>query len=219
MKYFSKSVFHFLYCYWGNRHERMMNVFNLVKYAGIIYLLANANMGEASQMQSVSIPASVEIPTCSINAGPDTVDFGSRSRGQLQNIQGGLTPGTRTMTLNAGCTLARTMKIRIDGSARGDKFSWGGTDSILQITASHALLDGKSVQLLLINAAGVPQGKSADALSFAPGEGLVAAMHGVPVSGKQLSMVLEMVPLLGEQDSRPRQRTYPEATLHVNLVN
>ncbi|MEW5558772.1 hypothetical protein AB1287_00655 [Enterobacter asburiae] len=158
------------------------------------------------------------LPECTVTAGAGVVDFGSRSRGQLGNINGGMTPGTRTLLVSASCTLPQVMKLRLDGMARGGSFNWGGADSILRVRALRAQLDGEGVQLQRLNNAGVPEGQPSASLFITPGDGLMAVHNGLPVHGKQLSVTLEIVPVLGEKDSRPVQRAYPEASLSITLV-
>lgn len=174
-------------------------------------------MCEAADVSAVPSVAPPTPPTCSVSGSP-VVDFGSRSRGQLQSTTGGLTPGTRSLTVSAGCTLARGMKLRINALARGSNFSWSGTDSILRISARQGVLDGKAVQLQRLNAAGSPVGQPADTVTLAPDDTLVAMRDGNPAQGRQFGVTLNITPVTGEQDGRPVQRIYPEATLSITLV-
>lgn len=172
----------------------------------------------AVNTQMPPLQPQVDIPVCTVAAGGGRVDFGSRSRGQLREVPGGLTPGTRSLTVSAGCTLARSMKLLISAPARGADFSWGGTDSLLRITARQGVLDGTPVQLQRLNMAGSPEGQAADEVRLAPGETLVAAYKGLPVQGRQFGVTLDITPVTGERDSRPVQRAYPETSLRVTLV-
>lgn len=202
-----------------NKHRIAGGVFAVCRggiAAGLILL------GAGSQWSAMStvLPATArpDLPVCTVTAGPATVDFGSRTRGQLQDTAGGLTPGVRRLTVSAGCTLSRVMKLRFDGSARGADFSWGGADSILRFRVSQAQLDGIPVQLQRQDRAGNPEAQGAEALPFIPGDILMAVKNGLPVHGRQLNITLEIEPVMGERDSRPVRRTYPEGLLRVSLV-
>lgn len=189
------------------------------RVGGLLLALAALGIigkGHAGDIRPTALPA---IPVCTLSAGSGTVDFGSRSRGQLDNIQGGLTPGTRAITLNAACTPARIIRLRADGIAHSSAFSWGSADSLLRIRARHALMDGAPVRLQGLNGAGSPVGESQEALDLMPGDGLMAIRNGLPAEGRQLSVILEITPVLGEKDSRPVQRIWPEASLHFTVIN
>lgn len=189
-----------------------------LQIASGILLMALVCAGKSHAAVSPQPQMQLTLPECRMTAGSGVVDFGSRSRGQLQNTPGGMTPGTRTLQLSAACTLPRIMKLRFDGMARGSAFSWGGADSVLRIRALRAQIDGESVQLQKLNGAGNPEGQPEASLSLTPGDGLMAVRNGLPVHGKQLNVTLEVVPVLGEQDSRPLQRAYPETSLGITLV-
>lgn len=163
------------------------------------------------------VTAQSDLPVCTVTAGPTTVDFGSRSRGQLQDTSGGLTPGMRRLTVSAGCTLSRVMKLRFDGPVRGTDFSWGGADSIMRLRVSQTQLDGIPVQLQRLDSAGSPVSLGDDNLPFTPGDTLMAVKNGLPVHGRQLNITLEIEPVLGEHDGRPVQRIYPEGSLRISL--
>ena len=181
-------------------------------------LLAVTLPGQAQTTGLPPVPPDMSIPACTVTAGSGTVDFGSRSRGQLQQVAGGLSPGERTIMVSAGCTLPRVMRLRVDGPGRGSAFSWGGTDSALRIRALRAGLDGKPVMLKRLSRAGQPAEPERDELILTPGDVLVATDNGQPASGRQLTVTLEVVPVLGERDSRPVHRVYPESTLTISLV-
>lgn len=198
------------------RTARVATYFLLVASGILLMWLACAGKSHAAVSPQPQMP--LILPECKVTAGSGVVDFGSRSRGQLRNTSGGMTPGTRTLQLSAVCTLPRMMKLRLDGMARGNDFSWSGADSILRIRALRAVLDGESVQLQKLNGAGNPEGQPETSLSLTPGDGLMAVRSGLPVYGKQLNVTLEVVPVLGEQDSRPLQRIYPEASLGITLM-
>lgn len=189
------------------------------RVGGLLLVLAALGIigkGHAGDIRPAALPA---IPVCTLSAGSGTLDFGSRSRGQLQSVPGGMTPGERVMQVSVTCSLAREVKLRVDGPARGGAFSWGGEDSTLRVRVRQARLDGAAVQLQKLSAGGSPVGESQEALDLMPGNGLLAVHGGVPVQGKRLEVMLEVEPVLGERDSHPVQRAYPEALLHFALIN
>lgn len=110
------------------------------------------------------------------------------------------------------------MKLRIEGAARGSDFSWGGADSVLRLTARDGTVDTKAVQLQRLNAAGSPVGQPAGSVELAPGDTLVAMRDGVPVGGRQLSVTLDVVPVLGGRDSHPSARADMAQSLDISLV-
>jgi len=153
-----------------------------------------------------------------VTAGPSLMDFGARTRGQLENVVGGMSPDKRSLTVNAGCTVAREMKLRFSGAARGNQFSWGGTDSELRVRVRQARLDGNAVQLQRLNNAGSLSGEPADEVDILPEQMLVAVVHGQPITGRQLSVMVDIVPVFGEKDTHPVARMHMDMLLSVALM-
>lgn len=168
-------------------------------------------------MGADTAPAPLTAPSCTVTGSP-VVDFGGISRGRLTPVTGGMTPGARRLVISAGCTLPRSMRLRIDGAARGSDFSWNGTDSVLRLTAREGAVDTKAVLLQRLNAAGSPEGPPAREITLAPGDTLVAMRDGIPAEGRQLSMVLDITPVLGDRDSHPTARADMMQSLTIGLV-
>lgn len=184
----------------------------------LLAVLVLCGGGQVAASVEQPIPMPVLVPQCSVTAGSSAINFDSRSRGQLQTTAGGMTPGTRTLQIAANCTLSQIIKLRLSGAGHGREFSWGSPDSILRIQVVEAQIDGEPVQLQKLNSAGSPQGQAALSFALSPGDTLVAMRQGLPMEGRQLSITLELVPVLGEQDSRPVKRIYPQTALNITLV-
>ncbi|ESN53170.1 hypothetical protein [Enterobacter sp. MGH 16] len=159
-----------------------------------------------------------KLPVCAVSAGSGHLDFGKSSRGQLQDRSGVLSAGSKTITLNADCTLSRAMRLRINGLARGTAFSWGHTDSFLKISIRQALLDGNPVQLQRMSRNGALSGGDSDQLSLLPGDIFQPVRSSQPVSGKHLTATLEIEPIIGDKDSRPVQQALSEISLNIALL-
>ncbi|HIE9359431.1 TPA: hypothetical protein ACXRUV_005095 [Klebsiella quasipneumoniae subsp. similipneumoniae] len=162
--------------------------------------------------------AQLELPVCSVTASGGHLDFGKSSRGQLQELQGGLSAGSKTLTLNADCTLGRVMRLQINGLARGTTFSWGQADSTLKVHIRQVILDGTAVQLQKIGHNRERSGENSDRLQLLPGDTFQPVRGNQPVSGKHLTAMLEIEPIIGDKDSRPVQQMMSETSINVALV-
>ncbi|MCG3098280.1 hypothetical protein MAQ58_02250 [Enterobacter sp. DRP3] len=198
-------------------YPRVMSIISTrVRNTGVI--LAAMLALQPAYGESIQSYPQPELPVCTVSAGGGHIDFGKSSRGQLQDISGMLSAGSKTITVNADCTLSRAMQLRINGLARGTAFSWGQTDSILKIHISQALLDGTPVQLQKTGRNGERSGGNSDRLSLLPGDTIQPVRSSQPVSGKHLTATLEIEAIIGDKDSRPVQQALSETSLNIALL-
>lgn len=187
----------------------------------LLALMAQSNAWASKALPKMSPemqgPPSVEAPSCNLSAGPETVDFGSRSRAQLSPQSGGLTPGSRLVTVMVGCTVPQTISLQFNGAVRNDQFSYG-TDSVVRVRAIRAQLDGQPVTLQRESLTTRLDGESATGLEVYPGDIIHVMKQGQQGIGKQLGFTLEITPVMGERDTSPARQTQTETGINVRLV-
>lgn len=154
----------------------------------------------------------VTIPSCVVSSGTTLVDFGRQSRGQLKDVPGGMSPGSRMMTVSLVCNVVQLLKLRVSGATSGNHFLFGD-DGQLTVTAVRAQLDGKPVQLQRKNDAGRGGGLSGPPLRLLPDDVMVPVVSGQPAEGLHLTVMLQLVPLLGPKASRPTQQAEKQQQL------
>lgn len=170
-----------------------------------------------AQAQPSSGTVPIIEPSCDMTAGPSVVDVGVRTRGQMDAVADGMSPGMRSVTLNVVCEATREMKVRFSGASRHQQFLWGGAESVLRITVRQASVDGNAVQLQRLNLADNGIGEPAEQVGILPEEALITMKNGQPVAGNQLSMIVDIVAVFVGKDARPVERSQMEASLRMAL--
>lgn len=182
--------------------------------AVVSWLMAGISLATAAPVlnQPALNMAPVTIPSCVVSSATPQVDFGRQSRGQLKAVPGGMSPGSRMMTVSLACNVSQPLKLRISGTATGNHFLFGD-DGQLKITAVKAQLDGKPV-LLQRKKDGV-HGNEVSSFPFEllPEDVMVPFVSGQQASGVHLTVVLQLDPVLGPKASRPTQQTEKQLQL------
>ncbi|MDK2375043.1 hypothetical protein [Serratia fonticola] len=180
--------------------------------AGML-LSATGQVSAAPQQTALS---EVIAPECTLSASPVVMDFGTRSRGQLQDsATGRFSFGSRTVGVSASCTISRAMLVRIEGPAKGGKFSWGNADSQLRVSVRDAQVDGKEVQFRRTT---TTSHSSDHDMLVHPGDTLIFTRDQEAIRGRNLTLTLQIEPMAGQHDARPLRQGSLETSIHVALV-
>lgn len=192
------------------------------KFALVASLLLMGGVAQAAQGQRRASQFDALVPpvdrSCSISIGGGDVDYGSVTRHQLQEQPGNqLSFGKRTVPVSVACPYPRVMKVGIQGERSADgQFRYGAQGS-LQVRLSDASLDGKSVLLTRISASGVPMGPAADSVTVLVGERVVAGDASAPAKGRNLSLKMEVEPVLSDSAARVNSREHSDARVTLQL--
>lgn len=155
-------------------------------------------------------------PSCTVAAGAGTGTYTSRS--QLQEKQPETINRLRTIKVSVNCAPARIVKLRVGSLPRKNIYSQGRKRGVMRIRAFNAQLDGSPVELQRLNSACRSVGMAEDTQILSPGEILMPVKSSLPVHGKQMTVLLEIARIQGEQNRRSPQLTYPDASINFSLV-
>lgn len=157
---------------------------------------------------------------CRLSVSSPVVDFGMRSRWQLQDDSaGGVTMGTRTLSVAVICPHAQTMTLLIQGGGSDGEELRYGRHGVTHLRLRDAELDGNPVELQEISPAGALTGKSGQTISLVSGQRLVPVVQGQLAGGKMLTMRMEVQPVLSASDARVTGRQVSESMLTITLVD
>lgn len=157
---------------------------------------------------------------CSLTLSATHIDYGTLSRGQLQEASGApqtLTPGKRQLMVSVLCPYTQTLRLTVHGEAnpRGD-FRYGSSAK-MRVKLSSAQLDNQDVQLALSTPDGVLLKGAAGSWDVQPEQTFTPVISGQPAKGKALMLRLELEPVLTESEARISSRETSEASLNLEL--
>lgn len=129
---------------------------------------------------------------CQLNLSEPRVDFGLINRAVAQGSAAEHRLGERRLSLTLSCPNPTDLSLfyrGFAGSSERFQFTQRGSYSL---RASDALLDGQAVELGLLPGSGQAAVSTGATLGWRPGHGVVPMRAGVPVSGRSLSLQLEI---------------------------
>lgn len=159
----------------------------------------------------------VTIPTCNLQSGQTVVDFGAHTRAQVSSVQGGMSPGERQITVTAVCSVSQVLKLRFAGAQRNGQFAFGAA-GYQKVMVMSAQVDGQPVMLALQKKGAESLGESQTSLTLEPQDVLVPVKNGEPVTGRQLMVIVAVMPVLHDEETRPAARTQTAEWLRLELV-
>ncbi|MEX3242014.1 hypothetical protein [Serratia quinivorans] len=158
---------------------------------------------------------------CVMSAGSSEINYGSQSRGQLQEVIGyhnTYTPGRRNLALSIVCPTARKMFLTLRGASLPGGMLHYGTQGFLHIRLLNATVDGRSVTLATVSPDGKQDGPSADSIILKYGQKVLVMKNGESVSGNTLMANLEITPILTESATKVSNRTQIESRFAIELL-
>lgn len=161
------------------------------------------------------------IPTdtrCVINVSNSVINYGVQSRWQMEERSGQkVSPGKRTFTLSVVCPYSQTMRVILRGTSAYDGQLQYGTGGSVSLKILDAALDGKPIQLSLIEN-GIHKKIANDSLELRPDLGMMAMRDGDAVKGKNFTARVEVEPVLPEKEARVTSRQISEAIFSFELI-
>lgn len=157
---------------------------------------------------------------CQVSLSQSTVNYGQIKHGDLsQNVRPWSTLAERTVQLNAWCPQSEKMALFFGGKAGEQQVFLFGENSRLVVTASHGMLDGKSVQLNQTASHGsfLPAGQSSDELMVRNGQGIIPVNSGEALAGQQFSLTLTLKPALNNSDLNIHDKHKLDSSLQIQL--
>lgn len=162
-------------------------------------------------------PSSTE---CQMSLSSPNVDYGSKSRWQLKEVEGSsqlLTPGKRQVSYSVICPFSQTIKIAVNGeSTTGGNFRFGLNDK-LRVTMISPQLDGHDVQFMTSTPDGILIDGPFNTLTLQPGQTFILVNGRQPAEGKSFNARIELEPVLSEQSARVATKQNSEANLSLEL--
>ena len=129
---------------------------------------------------------------CQLNLSETAVDFGLVNRAVTQGSAAEHPLGERRLSLTVNCPTPTDLSLFYRGfAADSERFQFTQRGSY-SLRASDALLDGQAVELGLVPGSGQPPLSSGATLGWRPEHGIVPMRGGVPVSGRSLSLQLQV---------------------------
>lgn len=190
-----------------------------------IALVLTSNAIAASQKNHIQPPPDmaaqpVQGSRCTVSAGSANIDYGSLTRGQMQNLSGrgsSLTPGLRSLPITVSCPYSRVMTLTINGDRAANGSLRYGEYGSIRMHLKNAQVDGHSVLLAYTTANGEIIGATVSSQELLPGKSVSAIVNGRPIQGYSLTAELEILPILPERASRVWERTLNEARLTLEI--
>jgi hypothetical protein len=144
---------------------------------------------------------------CQLNLSESQMDFGRvipPGSNSVPNENSQHTLGKRIISLTANCAPASKLVLVLQGAQLGADFKFakqGQTNVVL----SHALLDGRSVDLAVVKSPGETPASANSSLTPAPGDMIIPVSGGVPAAGAVWSMQIEIRPSVPVSELRTRE--------------
>lgn len=195
----------------------MKKLLSLVLLTG---LLTQAQAMPALPVDNFSAGALPQDRRCTVAVSSPEVDFGIRSRWQMEDAGPGnvLSPGVRTLTLSVSCPFSQAMHVSLRGDPAQDGNLRYGRAGSLRLRLLDAQLDGQPVQLTPVSRDRIRQGSEQSSLPLKPGSGVVASRNGSIITGKTFTARMEARPLLPESEARVSSRQQSETRLTLDLI-
>lgn len=197
-----------------------MNALMITVVAGL--LLGQSITAQAAVTILPQMPGTLPVDTrCAISTGTPVIDYGSLSRGQLQDTvnRQTLTFGKRTLMLSVVCPYSQALQLTLrSGRAANGDAQYGDRGS-LAVQVLDAQVDGSGVQLTTTTPEGIVEGAPQPSLRWKPGQSFVATRNGHVVQGKSFNARVEIEPLLPESAARVAGREVYEAALTIELMD
>lgn len=153
-------------------------------------------------------------PDCTVRLGPNAIDFGTTTRGQLlaQSVQGeSLSFGLRRAQATVQCSRPGPLRLELIGPVAGPGHYRFGAGT-LRVRVLNVRVDGRPTQWLI---EGRGEGPDADVLR--PGSRLIPALVGVGIEGQGMDVELELDARVPSATSRVSDLTRFEADLGFRL--
>lgn len=161
-------------------------------------------------------PAHAE--SCAVALGQAQLDFGQIGNpGNRHGLEReGYAIGTRYASFNARCPSLARMVLMIRGDSGGEQFRFARQGQ-LRVRLSHAVLDGRAVDLAVVQSVGETPGPPMPALDVAPEDLIVPVSAGLAAEGSLLSLQIEVSPSVTLDEFSARDSMRMEAHLSLEV--
>ncbi|WCM50409.1 DUF1120 domain-containing protein [Pseudomonas sp. WJP1] len=161
-----------------------------------------------------ALPALAEasVDDCQLNLSQPVLDYGLMNRAIRPDSVPERNLGQRQLSLNLSCPQPIDMSLFYRATAAtAERFRFAERGSY-QVRVRDAVLDGKSVDIGLIAAAGQPPKETAANLIWRPGHGVAPIHAGASLQGRHFSVLLELSAWVQEQGMQVRDAVTWEAS-------
>ena len=167
--------------------------------------MRNLTLGLKPALLSVSLLLGANawgMDECQLNLSENTVDFGLMNRAITQGQAAERLLGERRLSLNLNCPNPTDLSLFYRALAAGSERFQLTQRGSYGLRVSDALLDGQAVELGLLPGSGHPAVSTGSTLHWRPDHGIVPMRAGVPLSGRSLSLQLEVSAWVREEAMR-----------------
>jgi hypothetical protein len=155
-------------------------------------------------------------PQCTAVFGDSRVDLGELRRPHAALAREPLRMPVRSETLTVTCPRDAVMTLVFSAREAAQEFAFGNGGH-LQVRISEALLDGRKVQLRLLNRAGASGTPSFALDTVKPGDIVQPAVSGTSASGSMLQLQFELAAVVQPVQWRANDLHELEAALRVRV--
>lgn len=175
------------------------------------------SIAAGNNMPGIILPGDTR---CKVSASSEVIDYGSYSRGQLQDAGGQkVSPGKRILMVNAVCPYKKVMRVILHGDkASNGNLRYGNKGSVT-MRLLDAQLDGKSVQVAATKVGSHLRTSVESNILLQPGQGIVAIHNDQPAEGRSFTARIEIEPVMPESDARVSAYQTIESNLTFELAD
>jgi hypothetical protein len=156
---------------------------------------------------------------CQVSLSKHDVSYGQiKQTDTVATVKQWSTLDDRQLQLIAYCSEPQKIALFFDGKMGDQAFSFGDKSRLI-VTASHATLDGKAVQLNHTTNHGqfMPMGKIVDEHPVRAGQGLIPVQGGEVLVGQQFSLTLTLKPTLVHSEFNVKDKTDLSSHIQVSV--
>lgn len=159
---------------------------------------------------------------CTLSLGNGTIDYGSLTRAQLQDVTGAhkaVTPGKRTILLTVVCPYTQSMQLVFRGDQTPRGYFRYGEHGSLRVRLAGIRMDGRAVQAVSTTPDGGVNGEVTEAEYLKVGQTISPSTNGKLARGKVLTARLEVEPILPEKAALVSHEKTSEANVSIELLD
>lgn len=156
-------------------------------------------------------------PRCQISSTTSEIDFGTMTRGKLQEAKrGSFTFGKRTLSLNVACQSPQDMRFVLQGDVGVSGELNFGDGGRLDVTLVSVQLDGHTAYLSTFKGEG--NGYAAVSGLLKAGDTYLVTDGSRALKGRSLTIQMEVSPIVTEQNARTTSLTINQGRISFLLL-
>jgi hypothetical protein len=167
----------------------------------------------------LSLCSQIASADCQVSISQHDVNYGQIRRSDIVNtVKQWSSLADRQIHLLAYCTEPQKMALFFDGKTGEQTFAFGDNSRLI-VTADHAMLDGKVVQLnhTANHDIFVSAGRTSAEHPVRAGQGLMPVSGSEVLMGQQFSVTLTLKPMLNRSELSTRDRRDLSSAIQISV--